>query len=76
METFASIISSISGWLYSYILIALLIAAGLYFTVRTGFVQFRLLRDQYRIQGHFYQRHPCLTNAPRNYGFHRHPSSP
>ena len=49
METFASIISSISGWLYSYILIALLIAAGLYFTVRTGFVQFRLLGESIRV---------------------------
>ena len=49
METFASIISTISGWLYSYILIALLIAAGLYFTVRTGFVQFRLLGESIRV---------------------------
>ena len=49
METFASIVSSISGWLYSYILIALLIAAALYFTVRTGFVQFRLFGESIRI---------------------------
>ena len=49
METFASIVSSISGWLYSYILIALLIAAGLYFTVRTGFVQFRLFGESLRV---------------------------
>ncbi len=49
METFAGIISSISGFLYSYILIALLIAAGLYFTIRTGFVQFRLLGESIRV---------------------------
>ena len=49
METFASIVSSISGFLYGYILIALLIAAGLYFTVRTGFVQFRMLGDSIRV---------------------------
>ena len=49
METFASIISTISGWLYSYILIALLIAAGLYFTVRTGFVQFRYVAESIRV---------------------------
>ena len=49
METFASIVSTISGWLYGYILIALLIGAGLYFTVRTGFVQFRLLRESLRV---------------------------
>ena len=49
MDTFANIVSSISGFLYSYILIALLIAAGLYFTVRTGFVQFRLLGESIRV---------------------------
>lgn len=49
METFASIISTISGWLYSYILIALLIAAGLYFTIRTGFVQFRYVAESIRV---------------------------
>ena len=45
MEAFANIISLISGFLYSYILIALLIAAGLYFTIKTGFIQFRLFGE-------------------------------
>ncbi len=45
MEVFASIVSTISGWLYSYILIALLIGAGIYFTIRTKFVQFRMLKE-------------------------------
>lgn len=49
METFASIISTISGYLYGYILIALLIGAGVYFTVRTKFVQFRLLGESVRV---------------------------
>lgn len=49
MEAFASIISMISGWLYSYILIALLIAAGLYFTIRTGFIQLRLVGESIRV---------------------------
>lgn len=49
METFASIVSTISGWLYGYILIALLIGAGLYFTVRTGFVQLRLLGESIQV---------------------------
>lgn len=35
MTQIGSIISSISGYMYSYILIALLIAAGLYFSLRT-----------------------------------------
>ena len=49
MEVFASIVSTISGWLYGYILIALLILAGLYFTIRTGFIQFRLLGESIRV---------------------------
>ena len=36
------IIGSISNFMYSYLLIVLLLAAGLYFTIRTKFVQFRL----------------------------------
>ena len=43
MEVFSSIISTLSNWLYSYI------AAGLYFSVRTGFVQFRLFRESIRV---------------------------
>ncbi|MBE6852983.1 MAG: alanine:cation symporter family protein [Ruminococcus sp.] len=42
------IIASISDVLYSYILIILLIACGLYFTVRTRFAPFRLFKEQLR----------------------------
>ena len=49
MEAFANIIGLISGFLYSYILIALLIAAGLYFTIKTGFIQFRLFGESIRV---------------------------
>lgn len=49
MKVFGEIVGTISGWLYGYILIALLIAAGLYFSLRTGFVQFRLLRESIRV---------------------------
>lgn len=42
------IVSLLSNALYSYVLIIVLIAAGLYFTVRSGFVQFRLLGQQIR----------------------------
>lgn len=40
------IISSINDLLYGYVLIILLIAGGVYFTVRTGFAQFRLIKAQ------------------------------
>ena len=45
---FSEIVSSVSNALYSYILIILLVVGGLYFTFRTKFVQFRLLKEQFR----------------------------
>ena len=49
MDFIAGIISSISGYMYSYILIVLLIAAGLYFSFRTKFVQIRLLTESIKV---------------------------
>ncbi len=43
-----SIISNINDALYSYILIILLLLGGIYFVIRTRFVQFRLLKEQFR----------------------------
>ena len=43
---FENFISSINDALYSYILIIVLLLGGLYFTIRTRFVQFRLLKEQ------------------------------
>ena len=45
------IIGSISNFMYSYLLIVLLLAAGLYFTIRTKFVQFRLFSESIRVVG-------------------------
>lgn len=42
------IISRLNDMLYGYVLIILLIAGGLYFTLRTGFAQVRLVRAQVR----------------------------
>ena len=44
-----SIIDSMSNFLYTYILIILLVAGGIYFTVRTRFVQFRYLIESIRV---------------------------
>lgn len=44
-EIFSNLIESISNFMYSYLLIILLLAVGLYFTFRTKFVQFRLLGE-------------------------------
>ena len=43
-----NIISSINDALYSYILIILLVAGGLFFTVATRFAPFRLFKEQIR----------------------------
>ena len=48
MELLNNISTQISNALYSYILIILLVLGGLYFTLRTKFVQFRLLKEQFR----------------------------
>ena len=42
-----NIISNINNYLYSYVLIIILIAGGIYFTLRTKFVQFRLFKEQF-----------------------------
>ena len=48
--------SSANDVLYSYILVILLVAGGIYFTIRTRFVQFRLLGEQIR----------CVTEKPED----------
>ena len=44
-----SIIEPINGWIYYPILIILLLAIGLYFTIRTGFLQGRLFKESIRV---------------------------
>ena len=44
----AQLISTVNNFLYGKLLIILLILGGIYFSVRTGFVQFRLLREQFK----------------------------
>lgn len=45
MDFINGILDKLNGYLYGYILIALLILAGLYFTVRTKFIQFRMVGE-------------------------------
>lgn len=45
---FNNITTAVNDALYGYILIILLVLGGLYFSVRTKFVQFRLLGEQFR----------------------------
>lgn len=41
-----NIVSAVNDVLYSYILIILLVASGIYFTIRTKFAPFRLFKEQ------------------------------
>lgn len=43
------LLGSANEFLYSYILIALLVVTGIYFTIKTRFVQFRLLKEGIRL---------------------------
>ncbi len=45
---FEKIVAHINDALYSYILIIILVVGGLYFSFKTKFVQFRLLKEQFR----------------------------
>lgn len=45
----SSLIENISNFMYSYLLIIMLLAVGLYFTIRTKFVQFRFLGEAIRL---------------------------
>lgn len=45
MPVFNDILSVLNDVMYTYVLIVLLVGAGIYFTVRTRGVQFRLLKD-------------------------------
>lgn len=48
-QLFSTLIEQISNIMYSYLLIILLLAVGLWFTIRTKFVQLRLLGDSIRL---------------------------
>lgn len=49
MEWLNSIVSSINNVLWSYVLIALLIVLGIWFTIRTGFVQVVQIKEMFRV---------------------------
>ena len=46
---FASIVGAISNFMYSYLLIIMLVAVGLYYTSRTRLVQLRMFKETIRV---------------------------
>lgn len=49
MEALINGIDDVNGFIYTYILIILLIGVGVYFTIRTNFVQVRLFPEMFRV---------------------------
>ena len=49
MDWLGNLVDGVNNILWTYILIALLIIAGLYFTIGTRFVQFRLFGEMFRL---------------------------
>ncbi|MEY8751554.1 alanine/glycine:cation symporter family protein [Alkalicoccobacillus gibsonii] len=49
MEALINGIDNVNGFIYTYILIILLIGVGVYFTIRTNFVQVRLFPEMFRV---------------------------
>ena len=49
MEIFNNIISELNNYMWSYILIAVLVVLGTYFTFRTRFVQFKFFPEMIRV---------------------------
>ena len=48
MQGFENIVNILNGWLYSYILIALLLGLGVYFTFKIKFGQFTLIGNMFK----------------------------
>lgn len=51
MEVFENILTTSNDILWSYILITLLITLGIYFTIRSGFAQFRFFAEMFKLLG-------------------------
>lgn len=49
MDWFGDILGEINTILYSYVLIILLVGAGLFFTFKTKFIQFRLIPEMFKL---------------------------
>ncbi len=51
INAFSNVIGAISGFMYSKLLIIMLLAVGLFFTVATKLVQFRMFKESIRVIG-------------------------
>lgn len=51
MEIFESLINGMNEVLWTYVLIALLLVCAVWFTIRTHFVQFKMIKEMFRLLG-------------------------
>jgi len=51
MDWFSTLLGEVNTFLYSYLLIILLVGIGLFFTFKTKFIQFRLIPEMFRLIG-------------------------
>lgn len=51
MDFILNFFYGLNDFLWSYVLIVMLVGLGIYFTVRTGFVQFKMLKEMFLLLG-------------------------
>lgn len=68
MSFIENFISVLNNYLWSYILIALLIALGLFFSFKSKFVQIRYFKEMFRLLGKV-QVNPLEKNIKRKKEF-------
>ena len=66
MENLNVIIGKINSLLYFPILVVLLIAVGLYFTIRTGFIQVSLLKEAFKAVSYTHLTLPTIAAECRS----------
>lgn len=49
MDLFTNIVTNVNDFIWTYILIALLLIVGIYFSFKTKFVQFRYIKEMFRL---------------------------
>lgn len=49
MDWFGNILGEVNTILYSYVLIILLVGTGIFLTVKTKFIQFRLIGEMFKL---------------------------
>ena len=49
MDSFATLVGDVSNFMYGKLLIVMLLSTGIYFSIRTGLIQIRLIKETIRV---------------------------